>query len=49
MYRKAIKTKKEADDLFKVNLKRCVEQFGLDPDLVKPMVAAVRMFGKGKY
>ncbi len=49
MYRKAIKTKKEADDLFKVNLKRCVEQFGLDPDLVKPMVTAVRMFGKGKY
>lgn len=49
MYRKAIKTKKEADALFEKNLKRCVDQFGLDPDLVKPMVTAVKLFGKGKY
>ena len=49
MYRKAIGTKKEADKLFETNLKRCVSAFGLDPDLVKPMYTAVKLFGKGKY
>lgn len=49
MYRNAIGTKKEADDLFEVNLQRCVTHYGFNKCLVTPMVTAVRMFGKGAY
>lgn len=49
MYRNAIGTKKEADDLFEVNLERCAKQFGFRSDLIPEMVMAVRAFGEGAY
>lgn len=49
MYANAIGTKKEADDLFEVNLRRCHVLFGFEEHLIAPMVAAVRLGGKGSY
>lgn len=49
MYRHAIATKEEADNLFEINLKRCATHYGFNELLITPMVAAVKMFGKGAY
>lgn len=49
MYRHAIGTKKEADDLFELNLHRCAKHFGFDEDKIFPMVLAVRAGGQGAY
>lgn len=45
MYRNAIGTKKEADDLFEKNLKR----LGFPSSTVALMVSAVRLGGRGNY
>lgn len=49
MYANAIATKKQADDLFELNLIRCHELYGFPYELIAPMVAAVRIGGKGAY
>lgn len=56
MYRHAIvlpgyehNPKLGADELFQVNLIRCSKLFGFDLNLVGPMVAAVKEFGRGAY
>lgn len=45
MYANAIATKREADDLFFVNLGRC----GIEEPMRTAMYKAVRYFGKGAY
>ena len=49
MYRNAIGTKDQADELFELNLKRCANTFGFNDTLIKPMVLAVKLFGVGAY
>ena len=49
MYRYAIGSKREADAMFERNLLRCVKLFGFPEHLVKPMVAAVVVGGRGSY
>lgn len=49
MYANAIGTKKEADDLFEKNLWRCHYAFDFPKEKIGPMVAAVRLFGRGSY
>jgi len=49
MYREGIASKKEADDLFALNLRRCRDQFSFPGLLIQPMVIAVRIGGRGSY
>lgn len=49
MYRHAIGTKEGADNLFELNLLRCHELFGFPYEKIAPMVAGVRLVGKGAY
>lgn len=49
MYKNAIGTKEQADDLFERNLWRCHYAYGFDKSKIAPMVTAVRCFGKGNY
>ena len=49
MYREGLGSKKEADDLFAINLQRCRDQFSFPGLLIQPMVLAVRIGGRGSY
>jgi hypothetical protein len=49
MYREGLGSKKEADDLFAINLRRCRDQFSFPGLLIEPMVIAVRLGGRGSY
>lgn len=49
MFRQGIASKKEADDLFAMNLRRCRDQFSFPGLLIQPMVIAVRIGGRGSY